>query len=168
MAFFALWCLVLLAGVMPGLWPQALALPAYPPDPWLIFLGYVAMRGRGFTAVAWGILLGIVRDALSLDPLGTYAFVMGTTGFLFCEGRRHRAPIEGAARLVATFAATLVTAWLYVLRGLPMGSGLQWGDVFAAVPTALWTTLVAAGLYPVFDHFRLFDELMGRHRGVPA
>ena len=169
MAFLALWCFLMLAAAVPGLWPRALGIAAYPPDPWVILVVYFAMRGRGFAAVGWGIALGFVKDALSLDPLGTHAFVLGTMAFFFCEGRRHRTPVDGAMRVAAVFGASLVAGWLYVLRVLPMGGGAaSWSDVFAAVPTALWTTLVAAGLYPLLDHYKVFDDLMGRHRGLPA
>lgn len=169
MALFALWCFVLIAGALPGIWPDALAISAYPPDPWILLVAYLAFRGRGFKIVGWAIALGLLRDALSLDPLGTHAFVLGTTAFLFCEGRRHRSPVEGPLRFFGTFAFALVAGWLYLLRILPMGdSGLMGSDVFAAVPMAFWTALVGAGVYPILDHFRVFDDLMGRPRGLPA
>jgi rod shape-determining protein MreD len=169
LALFALWCFVLCASALSGLWPDVLALRAYPPDPWVLLTAYLALRGRGFKAVGWAVALGAVRDALSLDPLGTHAFVLGAVAFAFCEGRRHRTPAQGPVRLLATFGAVLVAGWLYLLRVLPMGNvHLSAADVFGVVPTAFWTTLIAAGVYPILDHFRVFDDLMGRPRGIPA
>ena len=169
MALFALWCFVLIAGALPGLWPDVLAISAHPPDPWVLLVAYLALRGRGFKAIGWGIGLGLVRDALSLDPLGTHAFVLGTTAFLFCEGRRHRSPVDGPLRLFGSFGFALVAGWLYLLRILPMeGAGVVGSDIFRVVPMAFWTALVGVGVYPILDHFRVFDDLMGRPRGLPA
>lgn len=169
MALFALWCFVLIAGALPGVWPDVLAMRSRPPDPWLLLATYLALRGRGYKAVGWAIALGLVRDALSLDPLGTHAFVLGTVAFLFCEGRRNRTPVEGLLRFFATFGAALVGGWLYLLRILPMGgAGVAVADVLGVVPMAFWTAVVAAGVDPVLDHFRVFDDLMGRPRGLPA
>lgn len=169
MALVALWCFVLLAAALPGLLPDALSLSAYPPDPWLLLVVYLALRGRGYSAVGWAITLGLVRDALSLDPLGTHAFVLGFVAFVFCEGRQRRSPLTGASRLLATFGAGLLAGWLYVLRLLPVGGqALEFADLFRAVPTAFWTTVLAAGIYPLLDHHRVFDDLLGRRRGLPA
>ena len=62
-----------------------------------------------------------------------------------------------------------MAGWLYFLRILPMGgAGVTFSDVLGVVPSAFWTTLVGAGIYPILDHFRVFDDLMGRPRGLPA
>ena len=64
MALFALWSFLMIAAALPGLWPRALAMAEYPPDPWLILVVYLSMRGRGFTAVGWGIVLGFLLGAI--------------------------------------------------------------------------------------------------------
>ena len=87
MSIFALFLFVLLASALPGVWPRALGLASYAPDLWVALVVYLALRGRGYLAVGWGIALGLLRDALSLDPLGTHAFVLGVTAFVFCEGQ---------------------------------------------------------------------------------
>jgi hypothetical protein len=110
-----------------------------------------------------------VRDSLSLDPLGTHAFVLGFTAWVFCEGRAHRGRLEGAPRLLLTFLAGLVAGWAYLLRLVPLGTaGLTGAEILAVVPGAAWTTAFAAALFPLLDHFGVFDDLLGRTRGVPA
>ena len=169
MALLVLWCLVLLAAAVPDLCPPLLGLRAHPPDLWVAVVVYIAMRARGYRAVAWGILLGLVQDALSLDPLGTNAFVLGCVAFLFCEGRRSRGRVDVSFAVAAAFGGAIVAGWLYLLRTLPYGSeGLGMRDVLAAFPTALWTALLAAGLYSLLDRYRLLEELSGRPRGLPA
>jgi len=168
LAFVALWCFVLLAAALQGAWPRVLGLAAHPPDPWIVLVVYVALRGRGYAAVGWALVFGVLRDALSLDPLGTHAFVLATTAFVFCEGHRQRAPVEGLPRLLVTFAAVLLAGGLYLVRIVPMGGSVVWADVLGLAPTALWTTLLGAGLYPILDTTRVFDDLMGRRRGLPA
>ncbi len=169
MALFVLWCLILLAAAIPDLCPAALGLHAHAPDLWVAVVVYIALRARGYRAVGWAILLGFVRDALSLDPLGTHAFVLGCVAFLFCEGRRSRGRVDTSSAVLAAFAGTILAGWLYLLRSLPFArEGLVAADVLAVFPSALWTALLAAGLYGLLDRFRLLDELNGRPRGLPA
>ena len=169
MAVFVLWCLILFAAAVPDLCPAALGLRSNPPDVWVAIVVYVAMRARGYRAVGWGIVLGLIRDALSLDPLGTNAFVLGCVAFLFCEGRRNRGRVDVSSAVLAAFAGAILAGWLYLVRTVPVaGEGLAWRDALAVFPTALWTAVLAAGLYSLLDRFKLLDELSGRPRGLPA
>ena len=161
--------MILFAAALPGLCPPALDLARHPPDVWVALVVYLALRGRGYRAVGWGITLGALRDCFSLDPLGTHAFVLGLVAYLFSEGRIRRGPMEGAPRVLFTFVAALIAGWLTILRLLPLGvEPLTWTEVWYVVPTALFTTVFAAFLYPLLDHFRLFDDLLGRAHGLPA
>lgn len=158
----------LLSGGLLSLLPSGLALPRHPPDLWVAFVVYVACRGRGYSAVGWGIVLGLLRDAHSLDPLGTHGFVLGLVGLLLCEGRADRGRVEGLTRAGATFLGSLVASWAYLLRNLPLGGGLAASSLLAAFPTALWTTLAALPLYLSVDRFAALDDLVGRRRGLPT
>lgn len=163
MSFVLLLVLMLLATAVPDLVPTVLSIDRHPPDLWAVVALYLAFRARGFRAVGWAVLLGLVRDCVSLDPFGTHGFVLGTVAYVFCEGRRDRGRIEGGTRAALAFLGVLAAGWLYLIRILPLG-----GDVvtFAAfldvVPVALWSTIMAMGLYPVFDRFGLLDEICGR------
>ena len=68
--------LVLAAG-LPDLLPRAFGLSAHAPDLWTALVVYLACRGRGYAAVGWGIVIGLLEDCHSLDPLGTHGFVLG-------------------------------------------------------------------------------------------
>ena len=163
MSLVALLALMLLATAVPDLVPPVLSIDRHPPDLWAILALYLAFRARGFRAVGWAVLLGLVRDCVSLDPFGTHGFVLGTVAYLFCEGRKSRGRIEGGTRAALTGLGVLVAGWLYLIRILPLGGGVvTFGAFLDAVPVALWSTLMAMGLYPVFDRFGLFDEICGR------
>ena len=168
MSVFVLWSLILVAVVVPDIAPHAIGIGSHPPDVWVLVVAYLAIRGRGYSAVGWAIVLGLVRDSLSLDPLGTHAFVLGTVAFLFCEGPRHRGRIDGVLALVVTLAAGLLAGWIYVLRVLPLGGPPPWAALWHAIPVAGFTTLLALGLFPFLDRHRLLDDLVGRTRGLPA
>jgi rod shape-determining protein MreD len=158
-----LFLLMILATMLPDLLPSFLSLQRHPPDLWALSVLYLAFRARGFKAVGWGIVIGLVRDSVSLDPLGTHAFVLGALAFIFCEGRRQRGRIDGMGRLVLTGAGVLLASWLYLLRLLPMGaSGITFATWIDAIPVALWSALMAAGLFSVLDRYGLLDELCGR------
>ena len=81
---------------------------------------YLAFRARAFRAVGWAVAIGVVRDSVSLDPLGTHAFTLGLVAYIFAEGQRSRGRIEGGNRVLLVFAGTLLAGWVYLLRLLPV------------------------------------------------
>jgi rod shape-determining protein MreD len=168
MSWFVLVLWILLAAAVPDLCPRAFGLATHAPDLWVAFVVYAACRGRGYAAVGWGILLGLVRDAQSLDPLGTHGFVLGLVGFLFAEGRTDRGRVQGLARTACTFLAVVAAGWAYLLRVLPLGEGLALLPFLDVFPTALFTALAVGPLYALTDRFHALDDLLGRRRGLPA
>ncbi|MDJ0520963.1 MAG: rod shape-determining protein MreD [Planctomycetota bacterium] len=169
MSLVVLLALMLIAAALPDLMPEVLSIHRHPPDLWAVAVLYIAFRARGFRAVGWAIAIGAARDCVSLDPLGTHAFVLGTTAFFFCEGRSSRGRIEGPTRVALTGLGVLVAGWIYLLRILPLGGGVvTFGAFVAAVPVALWSALLAAGLYALLDRTKALDEVCGRTRAFPA
>ena len=169
MSLVVLLALMLLAMAMPDLAPHVLSIHRHPPDLWLAIALYIAFRARGFKAVGWAVLIGLVRDSVSLDPLGTHAFVLGTVAFVFAEGRSQRGRVEGMTRMLFASAGALLAGWLYLLRILPLGGGaVTFGAFIDVIPVVFWTALLAAGLYPTLDRYRLLDELCGRTHAIPA
>ncbi len=158
-----LFVLMLLAAALPDLMPQVLSIHRHPPDLWAVAVLYIAFRARGFKAVGWAIGIGVARDCVSLDPLGTHAFVLGCLAFFFCEGRSSRGRLEGMSRAALTGLGVLIASWIYLVRILPLGGGVvTFGAFVDAFPIALWSMVLAIGLYPVLDRYRLLDEICGR------
>jgi rod shape-determining protein MreD len=169
MSLLVLLVLVVAAMALPDTLPAALGLARHPPDLWALAALYLALQARGFRAVGWAVGLGLVRDCVSLDPLGTHGFVLGVVAFLFCEGRRPRGRLAGGGRVLRAGAGVLLAGWIYLLRILPLGGGVVGLDAFLdAIPVALWSAVAAAGLYPLFDRFGLLDDICGRLRAFPA
>jgi rod shape-determining protein MreD len=165
----ALIVLLLLAAGLPDLMPRALGLSAHAPDLWLALALYLTFRAPGYGAVGWAIAIGLVEDCLSLDPLGTHGFVLGTVAWLFAEGASHRGRLDGGPRLLMTALASVLAGWIYLLRIVPFGGGVVTAGAFLqAFPTALWTTVLSAALFPLLDHRGVLDDLCGRPRGLPA
>ncbi len=159
-----LFMLLLLAAAIPDVAPSFLGLASYPPDVWLALTIYLAARAKGFRAVGWGITIGLIRDCLSLDPLGTNGFVLGAVALIFAEGARSRGRMDSASRFVSLFAASVLASWIYALRVIPLeGAWPSFATWLEAFPVALWTTLFAGLLlYPLMDRFALLDDLCGR------
>jgi rod shape-determining protein MreD len=170
MGVLVLGVLLLLAAAVPDLVPASLGAHSHPPDLWVAATVYLALRARRFQAIKWAVGIGFVRDGLSLDPLGTHAFVLGTLAWLLAEGSRPRGALTGPLRLFLTAVGAIGASWLYLLRILPMGGAdVSLGSFVDAFPSALWTTVAAATLFPVLDRGRLLDDLCGRRRdGLPA
>ena len=167
MSLLVLFVLMVVALQVPALVPNVWDIPGHAPDLWLAVVVYLALRAPGFRSVGWAVLIGAVRDAVSLDALGTNAFVLGFVAFLLCEGRRERGRIVGTQRLAFVFGGSLLASWIYLVRSLPLAEGVvSWELFLGAFPTALWTTLLAAPLYGLLDRFHLLDEMSGRARAL--
>lgn len=169
MSLVVLLVLMLSAAALPDLMPHVLSIHRHPPDLWALAVLYIAFRARGFRAVGWAIAIGAIRDCVSLDPLGANAFVLGCTAFFFCEGRSSRGRIEGPTRVALTGLGVLLAGWIYLLRILPLGGGVVNFEAFvSAVPVALWSAVLAGGLFALLDRYRLLDEVCGRTHAFPA
>jgi cell shape-determining protein MreD len=113
--------------------------------------------------VRWGILLGLLLDCTSLDPLGTHAFVLGAVTFLFCRRSGSSRGVTGALVPLTVAAATVVARVLSVVRCLPLHRDFAVADpLLAAFPTALWTALASWPLLALLDKTRAVDDLTGR------
>jgi cell shape-determining protein MreD len=170
MGLLALACWIVLASAVPDLAPRRFGIAAHAPDLFLALAVYLPLRGRGFSSVKWAILLGFAKDAHSLDPLGTHAFVLGTVAWVVARGVRTGVPCAGPGRLVRVAVASVLATWLLAFRLLPVTEvRMPLSAVFLdAFPIALWTALACGPLFPVLDRLRLFDDLAGRLRGLPA
>src|SRR5204863_9948263 len=111
--------LTLPAAAAPALVPDRFGLGTSPPDLFTALAVFLAMRADGHRAVPWAILLGVAKDATSLDPLGSSAFALGTVAFLLARPRTVPATV-GAARAAAVAGATLLAHVVYVLRMIPV------------------------------------------------
>lgn len=161
---------IVLASAAPDLAPRALGIDRHAPDLFLALAVYLPLRGRGFASVKWAILLGFAKDAHSLDPLGTHAFVLGTVAWVVAREARGGAPSEGIGRLVRVAVASVLATWLLALRLLPVTDvRIPARELFlASLPTAFWTAVACGPLFPLLDRLQAFDGLSGRLRGVPA
>lgn len=169
MGWVVLFLLVLLAAAVPDCCPDFLGLEAHPPDLWVLLTLYIALRARAYQGVGWGIGLGAVRDSLSLDPLGTHAFVLGVLAFAFAEGNHHRGRVLGVSRVLFVLIGTATACWLYQLRILPFASGgMPFSACWDAFPTAFWTALAALLLYPVLDRYKLLDDVCGKRHAFSS
>lgn len=163
----ALFLLVLLGAALPDLLPAALGLERHPPNVFVFAALYMALRARGYNAVGWALVLGLLQDCISLEPLGSQGFVLGITAFIFSEGTRSRGRIDGVARALYIFVGTLVATVVMLIRTLPYGGpddrlAALWG----AVPAALFTALLALPLGALLDRTRALDDLLGRGRAL--
>ena len=169
MAPVALLLLVLLGAALPDLMPHALGLSTWPPDMFALLAMYLASRARAYAAVGWGITLGVLKDCLSLDPLGTHAYVLGFVAWLLAEGSRSRGRLDGIAGLLIVFLGTCLAGWVHALRVLPYASVGPLGPAFGgAVMTALWTTVLAIPLAALLDRTHALEGLLGRRRALSA
>jgi rod shape-determining protein MreD len=166
----ALFACVVLAQALPDLLPRALGASRHPPDLFLALAVYLPLRGRGYGCVGWAMCLGATKDCLSLDPLGTHAFVLGTVAWFVAHARPTPRGAEGGPRLARVAVASVLSTWLLALRLLPVTEvRFSVADLtVGAAATAFWTALLAGPLFSILDRARALDDLAGRPRGLSA
>ncbi len=163
MGVLVLFAWVVLASAAPDAMPSWLSIDRHAPDLFVALTAYLALRADGHGVVRWGIVLGLAKDCVSLDPLGTHAFVLGTVAYLLARRRSPASEARGASRALLTGAAELLAHVLYLLRSLPLhrgGPGLS--ALPAGFPIALWTALQSWPLFALLDRTRVLDDLAGR------
>ena len=169
MSLLVLGLLAIVAAALPDACPSVFGISSAPPDLFLAVTALLALRGSGPRAVPWAILLGIAKDATSLDPLGTHAFVLGTTALLLGRERPMTDATRGASRAVAVAGAALLAHVLYVLRTIPVfREGPSLAGLLVGFPVALWTALLTWPVLSLLERTRVLDDLVGRSRGLPA
>jgi rod shape-determining protein MreD len=153
----------IVAVAVPDAMPARFAIDRHAPDLFVALAAYLALRGTGLHVVKWAILLGLLKDCASLDPLGTHAFVLGTTALLFARSRGESPGVRGVSLALSVFAAAVVSNVLLVLRTIPMhreGSSLR--QLADGVPVALWTALFSWPLLSLLDRTGAMNDLTGR------
>jgi rod shape-determining protein MreD len=156
------------AAALPDHAPRTLGIASHPPDLFAALAVFLALRAPGYAAVPWAIALGASKDALSLDPLGSHAFVLGTIAFLHSRPGR-TIPVTGVVRALALLGGVLLAHLLYVVRMVPVArEGPTLASIGAGFPTALWTVLLTWPLFSVLERTRALDGLVGRRRDAAA
>lgn len=169
MGLLVLLAWAVLAGAVPDLSVARLGLDRAPPDLWVAMATFLALKGSGYHVVKWGILLGLLADCASLDPLGTHAFVLGTVTFLFARRHGDVRGVTGALVPLSIALATIVARVLYVVRCLPLHrDGPVLAPLLAAFPAALTTALVSWPLLVLLERAGALDDLTGRRRAARA
>lgn len=167
MGLLVLFAWAVLASAVPDAAPRWLGIDRHAPDLWVALAVWLGTRANGYAVTGWAALLGALKDACSLDPLGTHAFVLAAVAFVFV--RRRGAPVRGVALAVALATGTMVAHVLYVLRSVPLhAEGPALGNLLAGAPTALWTAIAAWPLLGLLDRTRALHDLVGRPGGLPA
>jgi cell shape-determining protein MreD len=171
MGLLVLFAWSVLASAVPDAAPSWLAIDRHAPDLWAALAVWLGTRAQSHGVTGWAALLGAWKDATSLDPMGTHAFVLAAVAFVFV--RKRGAPAQGAALGLAVLLGTLLAQGLYVLRSVPLpreqpSAGTLFAHLLAGFPCALWTALLAWPLLTLLDRTRALDDVIGRRRGLPA
>jgi rod shape-determining protein MreD len=160
--------LAMLAAAVPDLVPTSLGIANHAPDLFAALAIFLALRADGYGAVPWAILLGLAKDASSLDPAGCHAFTLGVVAFVVSRPRSAPAA-TGAARALAVAGATLLAHVVGVLRMIPVApEGLGLSSLAGGVAVAFWTGLFTWPLLSLLERTRVLDALVGRTRDASA
>ncbi len=169
MGLLVLLAWAVLAGAVPDVVVPRLGAFGAPPDLYVALATFLALKGNGVHAVKWGILLGLLADCASLDPLGTHAFVLGSVAFLFARRHGDARPVGGVLVPLSVALATVVARVLYVVRCLPLHQGGPVLDPLrSALPAALATALVSWPLLLLLERSGAIDDLTGRRHATRA
>ena len=165
MGFLVLFALAVLACAVPDFAPAALGIHRHAPDLFAAVAVSLGLRGRGSGALAGAVVLGLLQDCASLDPLGTHAFVLGLVAFVFQRSDGGE-PMRGASRALLVALGTLLAHALLWLRLLViMQASPGFASIGQAFPTALWTALASWPLLSLMDRTHALDDFGGGRRG---
>lgn len=167
MGLLVLFAWAVAAGAVADLAPARFGLDRHPPDLWVAMAAYLALRGAGVHGVRWAVLLGLLEDGASLDPLGTHGFVLGATTLLLARPpSSDRRPL-GLTLPLTVACATVLARALYAVRCLPLHRDVPFlPTVLAGFPAALWTALATWPLLAALDRVGAVDDLLGRRRAA--
>jgi len=169
MGLLVLFALSVLACAVPDLTPAALGLSRHAPDLFTAVAVYLGLVGRGYGALTGAVLLGLLQDCASLDPLGSHAFVLGIVALVFLRPGRST-PIRGASRATCVVLGCVFGRLLLVVRMLAVMKEGRPGLGFVAdgVLSALWTALASWPLFALLDRTHALEDFTGGTRGVSA
>ena len=166
MGLLVLFALSVLACAVPDYAPAFLGIERHVPDLFAAVAVDLGLRGRGSGALAGAVVLGLLEDCASLDPLGTHGFVLGMVAFAFLRPER-AAPPRGASRAILVALGTLLAHALLLVRLFVVTQGgLGFSSLGAAFPTAIWTALASWPLLSLLDRTHALDDFGGRGRGL--
>lgn len=171
MGVLVLFAWVVLATAVPDAAPHWLAIDRHAPDLFVAMVAYLALRSDGHGVVPWGIALGAAKDCVSIDPLGTHAFVLGTVAYVLARRRSSFDTTTGVSRALTVAGAVLLARVLYILRCLPLqlhGPSFSFSQLLDALPSALWTAVFSWPLMALLDGTGALDDVTGRRRGLSA
>lgn len=158
-----------LAAAIPDAMPAWASIDRHAPDLFVAFAVWLGVRGTGLHVVGWSILLGLLADCASLDPLGTQGFVLGAVTLTLARPRGDRRERAGLGLAAAVAGGTVLARVLAALRALPLHRDVDLVGAFgASLPTALWTAVASWPLLAFLDRTGLADDLTGRRSARAA
>ena len=99
MGLLVLFALSVLGCAVPDFAPSTWGIARHAPDLFTAVAAYLGLRGRGAGALTGAVLLGLLQDCASLDPLGTHAFVLGVVALVFLRPGRVDV-VQGPSRAI--------------------------------------------------------------------
>ncbi len=166
MGLLVLFALAVVACAIPDFAPAFLGIRQHCPDLFVAVAVDLGLRSRGPGALAGAVVLGLLQDCASLDPLGTHAFVLGLIAYVFQRPER-REPLRGASRALLVGLGTLLAHAILLLRLLVVArGGVGFDSIGAAFPIAFWTALASWPLLSLLDRTHALDDFGGRRHGL--
>lgn len=168
MGILVLFALAVLGCAIPDFAPSWLGIARHAPDLFTAVAAYLGLRGRGTGALIGAVMLGLLQDCASLDPLGTHAFVLGVVALVFLRPGRDEV-VNGPSRAILVALACVLARFILVVRTLAVTpDGPRFDSIVSAFPVAFWTALATWPLLSLLERTHALEDFTGGARGVSA
>ena len=161
MAYVGLILAVLIDVSFRLLAPDRFGLQSAPPSLPLITALYIGFHSHRSNQLGLAIVLGLLADTFSAQPLGHFAFLYGAIAYLARSVRRYLPPDAAFSFIVASFFCCLVTAFLSLTMALITTRGYLGAGFARAMLEAFTSSLCAPFVFALWDKSRLFKRAFG-------
>ena len=159
MIHFALLLAVVSDATLRLVWPDASVDPVWMPSIPLVTALYIGMHARRSSQLGYAIVLGLILDCFSSQPLGHFGFLLGTAAYLAWKVRRYVPPEAIVPRVVACFVCGCAIAFLGLVLAAASGGGAGNGPGLSrALLIAATSAASAPFIFGLWNQSRLFRQ----------
>lgn len=164
MAYVGILLVIVLDTALRIVSPDRFGLQWAPPDLPLITALYIGFRAKDTGQLGLAIVLGLLVDCFSAQPLGHFGFLYGSAAYFALHVRRYVPAEAYLTHVIALLVCTVFVALLGLLLAAVTVSGPVGSGFSRAAVSALSSALLAPFVFGLWDRSGLFKRAVGGRR----
>ncbi len=165
MAYLGILVVIVLDAALRVVAPDRFGLQWAPPDLPLITAFYVGFRAKDTGQLGLAVVMGLLVDSFSAQPLGHFGFLYGSAAYFALHLRRYVPTDAYISHVVALSFCALLTALLGLLLAAVTVPGPVGAGFVRALVSGLCSVPLAPFIFGLWDKSGFFKRaLRGRRR----